>query len=225
MKFILLTRFLFFSALILLISNAAPAQTRVDIDIQIWPKGVVTLTSGKVLEGVVTYYRSKDVITISQPDNTLSSLSPVNVVQFEVSNGHSDRRHLFRTIYWDKGEEYTDFKIPIFFEQILDGNTTLLMRESYHKRIIDPYLAEKMDNRTTDPMGYPIQGIYYDQIKPQFYVMNGDGEVKGIHHMRKDFLNFCGKKATEIKSFVRKQKLNFEQPSDFIAIVNYYNTL
>ncbi|MBJ6118656.1 hypothetical protein JAO76_10660 [Pontibacter sp. BT310] len=225
MKSILLFRLLLFSVICLLSSTALKAQTREAIDVQIWPRGEVTLTSGEVLKGVVTYYRSQDIITVSLADNTLSSLSPVNVAKFEVSNAYSNRRHLFKSIYWDQGDEHTDFKKPTFFEQIMEGNITLLMRESYNKRIVDSHLASMMENRTTDPLGYPIQGIYYDQIKPLFYVMNPAGEIKVIQQTRKDFLLYCGKKAPVIKSFVRKNRLNFDQPSDFIAIVNYYNTL
>ncbi|MEJ8757340.1 hypothetical protein WG947_10055 [Pontibacter sp. H259] len=209
----------------ILCSINATAQTRTDIDVQQWKKGTVTLTTGEVLEGIVTYYRAQDIITVLHPDSTLSSLSPVNVTQFEVLNDESDRRHLFKSIYWDQGKEYTDFKKPTFFEQVLEGKTTLLMRESYYKRNLDSFSADAMEGNIYDPMGYPISGHFADQIKPKFYVLQPDGKVVMLQQVRRDFLHFCGKKASLVKSFARKQKLSFELPNEFVAIVNYYNTL
>lgn len=201
------------------------AQTRGDIDVQYWPKGTVKLTTGEVLEGFVTFYRSQDIITVMLPDSTLSSLTPVNVEQFEVTDGLGTRNHIFRTIYWDQGKDYSDFKIPTFFEQVLHGKVTLLMKETYNSRGLDPFLAEVSEGSAYDPLGYPTNGQFADQIKPHFYVLQPDGKVVQLQKIRKDFLQYCGKKATLIKSFARKQKLSFELPHEFVTIVNYYNTL
>ncbi|NDK56226.1 hypothetical protein [Pontibacter fetidus] len=209
----------------LLCSLALQAQTREEIDIQQWPRGLVTLTTGEVVEGAVTFYRSQDIITVLHADSTLSSLSPVNVTQFLVSDEYNNRKHLFKSVYWDQGRENSDFKKPTFFEEILQGNVTLLMRESYSRRGLDPYLTEIRNTNAYDPLGIPIGGQFADQIKPVFYVMEPEGKVVTLQKVRKDFLNYCGKKATIIKDFARKQKLSFELPQDFIAIVHYYNTL
>lgn len=223
-------RYLYFKPVVLIIISllsgfASKAQIREEIDIQKWPKGLVTLTSGEVVEGTVTYYRSQDIITVLLPDSTLSSLSPVNVTQFLVSDEYNNRKHLFKSVYWDQGKENSDFKKPTFFEEILQGNVTLLMRESYSRRGLDPDMADVMDNYAYDPLGIPIGGQFADQIKPKFYVMEPEGKVVTLGKVRKDFLNYCGKKATTVKDFARKQKLSFELPQDFIAIVHYYNTL
>ena len=201
------------------------AQVRQEIDVQEWPAGTVTLSTGEVLEGAITYYRGQEIISLLDNDGKLYSLSPVNVEKFEVENEYGSRRHVFKTIYWDQGKDFTDFKKPTFFEQLSDGNTTLLMRESYYKRNIETYTGDYKEGQIHDPMGYPIDAIFADQIKPLYYVLKPDGEVVQLQNVRKDFLRYCGKRAGTIKSFVRKQKLRFDQPMDFTAIVNYYNTL
>jgi hypothetical protein len=222
--------YLYFKPVVLiaisLLSNfAIKAQIREDIDIQQWPRGLITLTSGEVVEGSVTFYRSQDIITVLHADSTLSSLSPVNVTQFLVSDEYNNRKHLFKSVYWDQGMAHSDFKKPTFFEEILQGNVTLLMRESYSRRGLDPYMTEAMDQNAYDPLGIPIGGQFADQIKPMFYVLGPEGKIVTLQKVRKDFLNYCGKKATIVKDFARKQKLSFELPQDFIAIVHYYNSL
>lgn len=205
--------------------GAGYAQTRQEVDVQEWPNGTVTLTTGEVLQGTIVYYRAQDVINILLENGRVRSLSPVNVEQFEVKNRFGSRNHVFKTIYWDLGKDYTDFKKPTFFEQLVDGNITLLMREKYYKRTMDTYLTEYKEGSVYDPMGYPIEAVFADQIRPQYYVLQPDGKIIGLQNTRKDFLSYCGKKASQVKNFVRKQKLSFDQPLDFIAIVNYYNTL
>lgn len=205
--------------------DTAHAQVRQEVDVQEWPSGKVTLTTGEVLNGAITYYRGQDVIMVLLENGRMRSLAPVNVEQFEVQNEYGSRSHLFKTIYWDLGKDYSDFRKPTFFEQLVEGNTTLLMREMYYKRTIDTYLTEYKEGAVYDPMGYPIEAVFADQIKPQYFVLMPNGKVVGLDNARKDFLNYCGKKAGQVKSFVRKQKLSFDQPLDFIAIVNYYNTL
>ena len=225
MKRTLFTRFLVLIVSCLLGSYPLTAQVRQEVDVQEWPNGTVTLTTGDVVEGVITYYRVQEIVTVLSENGDLYSLSPVNVDKFEVNNEYGSRRHVFKTIYWDQGKDYTDFKKPTFFEQLTEGDITLLMRESYYKRTIDTYTVEYKEGTVYDPMGYPIDAIFADQIKPKFYVMQSNGKVTGLQHARRDFLNYCGKKAGMVKSFARKQKLNFEMPMDFMAIVNYYNTL
>jgi hypothetical protein len=225
MKNYLCSRSLLLAGICLLFSSTINAQNRQEIDIQEWPKGIVTLTSGEVLKGTITFYRTQDLISVLNDDGTLSTLSPVNVAQFEVSDGVRNRYHVFKSIFWNQGRDYTDFKKPAFFEQLNQGKATLLMREGYTKKSVDPYLASAMAGNAYDPLGYPINGQFYDQIRPKFYVLQPDGEIIMLTHIRKDFLSYCGNKASVIKAFARKQKLSFEQPIDFIAIVNYYNTL
>ncbi|MBC5775152.1 hypothetical protein H8S95_13825 [Pontibacter sp. KCTC 32443] len=225
MKCFLTYRSLKLTGVGLLFSFTLCAQHRQDIDIQEWAKGIVTLTTGDVLEGKITYYRTQDIISVSNEDGTLSTLSPVNVAQFEVSDELSNRSHIFKSIFWDQGKDYTDFKKPTFFEQLNQGKATLLMRESYNKKTVDPYLASSMDGNTYDPLGYPLSGEYYDQIKPKFYILQPDGEIVKLTNIRKDFLSYCGKHASVVKAYARKQKLSFDLPQEFMAIVNYYNNL
>ena len=139
MKRTLFTRFLVLIVSCLLGSYPLTAQVRQEVDVQEWPNGTVTLTTGDVVEGVITYYRVQEIVTVLSENGDLYSLSPVNVDKFEVNNEYGSRRHVFKTIYWDQGKDYTDFKKPTFFEQLTEGNTTLLMRESYYKRTIDTY--------------------------------------------------------------------------------------
>ena len=226
MRNTLSSRKLLLTGLTLMFSITLHAQViRQDIDVQQWPVGTVTLTTGDVLHGIVTYYRTQDIITVLKEDGTLRSLSPVNVEKFEVTNGDSYRWHTFRSIYWNQGKDYSDFKKPTFFEELIQGNATLLMRESYYKRTIEKYESDYEEGKTLDPMGYPIDAVFADQIKPVFFVLKPDGEIVNLQQVRKDFLRYCGKKSGIIKAFVRKNKLSFEQPHEFIAIVNYYSKL
>lgn len=206
-----------------LLAFTVQAQNRPSINVQEWPRAIVTLSDGQVLKGPLTFFRDQETISVQNGDGSLSTLSPVNVEYFEVSDESAIRSHLFRTIYWDQGRAASGFKKPSFFEQLTKGKTVLLMQESYLYKSTEAFMLGP--GGYYDPMGYPLHAGFADQIKPKFYLLTQEGEVLQLTNVRKDFLRFCGEKAATIKAYAKKQQLNYELPHELAALVTYYNTL
>ncbi|ARS36139.1 hypothetical protein [Pontibacter actiniarum] len=206
-----------------ILPQMAQAQFRSAIDVQEWPSGKIVLATGDTIYGPVTFHRSQEVINVQNEDGSLSSFSPVNVQYFVAQEQPSGRAYTFRSLMWDMGRDYSDFKKPTFFEQLNQGPLTLIMRESYvHK-----------DSRGTSP--YSSQGYLYDsnyyapgsewlsQIKELYYVMLPDGEIVTLRNVRKDLHKLFGKRAKQMKKYVKEHKLSYEKPHHVVAIVNYFN--
>lgn len=200
-------------------------QYRPNIDVQEWPSGKVVLTSGDTIYGPITYYHSQEVISVLNEDGTKSSFSPVNVQYFIAQEEPSGRPYTFKSLMWDMGRHYTDFKKPTFFEQLNQGAFTLIMREEYIQK----------DNSRTSPFyannamygsNYNVPGSeWLDQIRGLYYIMLPDGEIVTLRNVRKDLHRLFGSKSREVKKFVKEHKLGYEKPHQLIAIVNYYNSL
>jgi hypothetical protein len=206
-----------------LLAFTVGAQTRTNISVQEWPRAKVTLSDGQVLSGPLTFFRDQETISVQNNDGSVTTLSPVNVDYFEVSDESDTRSHLFRTIYWDQGRAASDFKKPTFFEQLTSGKTVLLMQESYFYKRNDANILGS--GNFYDPMGYPLHASQADQIKPKFYLLTPEGNIAQLRNVRKDFLRFCGDKAEAIKAYAKEQQLNYELPHELAALVIYYNTL
>ncbi|WP_439881763.1 hypothetical protein ACSX1A_01125 [Pontibacter sp. MBLB2868] len=200
------------------------AQYRPAIDIQEWPKGKVVLTSGDTIYGALTYHRTQEIINVQHSDGSISSLSPVNVEYFVAQEMPSGRSHIFRTLRWDMGREYTEFKKPTFFEELNRGPLTLVMRETYIRR--DANNSRGLaGNYLYDPSFYNTNSQWMEQVKELYYVLLPDGNVISLRNVRKDLHILFGNRSKEVKSYVRQKKLDYDKPHELVAIVNYFNTL
>ena len=200
------------------------AQYRPSIDVQEWPKGKVVLTSGDTLYGALTYYRTQEIVNVQHSDGSVSAVSPVNVEYFVAQEMPSGRSHIFRTLNWDMGREYSDFKKPTFFEELNQGALTLVMRETYVRR--DANNSRGLSgNYLYDPTFYNSTSQWMDQVKELYYILLPNGDIVSLRNVRKDLHTLFGEKSKEVKSYVKQNRLEYEKPHELIAIVNYFNTL
>ena len=208
---------------VLLLSLHASAQHRSQIDVQEWPAGKVVLTTGDTIYGPLTFHRTQEIVTVHNEDGTISSFSPVNVQYFVAQEQPSNRSYIFRTLMWDLGRDYSDFKKPTFFEQLNQGSFTLVMRETYVQR--DVHYASSRQGYSNDPYLNPLGNYYLDQINELYYILLPDGEVVTLRNVRKDLHKLFGKKSKQVKKFVKSRKLDYVRPHELMSIVNYYNSL
>ncbi|WP_460924391.1 hypothetical protein [Pontibacter brevis] len=200
----------------------ATAQYRPEVDVQEWPSGKVVLTSGDTIYGPLTLYRTQEVINVHNEDGTISAFSPVNVQYFVAQEHPSNRAYIFRSLMWDLGRDYSDFKKPTFFEQLNQGTLSLFMRETYVRR--DAQYAGT-HGYYSDPTLYPMGNNYLDQVHELYYVLLPDGEVVTLRNVRRDLHKLFGKKSRQVKKFVKEKKLDYKKPHELIAIVNHFNSL
>lgn len=204
--------------------TVAEAQRRSAIDVQEWPTGKVVLTSGDTLYGALTYYRTQDIVSIEQEDGSLASLSPVNVAYFVAQEMPSGRSYTFRTLQWDMGRPYSDFKKPTFFEELNRGSLTLVKRETYVRRDVNN-MRGNGNGYYYDPNFNNSENVWTDQVKELYYILLPDGEIICLRNLRKDLHSLFGNKSKDVKMFVKQNKLDYEKPHELIAIVNYFNAL
>lgn len=158
-------------------------------------------------------------------DGTKSSFSPVNVQYFIGQEQPSGRSYTFRSLQWDLGRDFTDFKKPTFFEQLNQGTYTLIMREDYVRKDVASTSPLYAQNAMHGSNYYVPGSEWLDQIKGLFYILLPDGEIITLRNVRKDLHQLFGSKSKEVKKFARERNLGYEKQHQLIAIVNYYNSL
>ena len=201
--------------------NVAFAQARTAVDVQEWPKGKVVLVSGDTLYGALTYYRTPEIVKVHHQDGSISSVSPVNVEYFIAQEMPSGRSYTFKSLHWDLGKPYTDFKKPTFFEELNRGALTLIMRETYVKGNADRQNANLYRNVSS----YYGGNSFYEQVKELYYILLPNGEILPLKNVRKDLHTLFGEKSKDVKSYIKLNKLDYEKPHELIAIINYFNAL
>lgn len=194
----------------------AQAQVRPAIDVQEWPTGKVVMVNGDTLYGALTYYRTPDIVNVHHQDGSMTSVSPVNVEYFVAQEMPSGRSHTFKTLHWDLGKPYSNFKKPTFFEILNQGALTLVKREAY---------SHNLGNMTPTFLEPNNKQWASEQIRDVYYILLPDGDIVGLKNPRKDLQALFGKKYKDVRSYIKLNRLDYEKPHELVAIVNYFNTL
>ncbi|WP_461491657.1 hypothetical protein [Pontibacter sp. HJ8] len=183
-----------------------------------WHYGKIVLATGDSLFGSVMYHPIQDVVQVESNDGAISSFSPVNVSHFVVRDKYNGRPQIFRSLFWNLGRVNTDFKKPVFFEQLNNGTISLIKRQAGVRKS-DMGNGNYVDE--SDPQWYDTS----EEVKESYYALLPDGEIVALRNIRRDLLRLFGKKANTVKQFVRSNELDFNKPHELVMIVNYFNTL
>ncbi len=203
-----------------LVSFAAKAQR---VDIQEWPKGRLILTSGDTLSGPLTYHRTEDIVRISSPDGSIQAFAPVNVASFTVSDGRFSQT--FKPYMWNRGNDYSDYKAPSFFEQLNDGKFSLVKRETIVRRNMNSGPMYAGYGRYYDPYGYGNATRFVEQVQELFYLHTPDNNIVALRKPKRDLEEIFGKKNKEMKAFISANKLDYDNARDLVLIVSHYNSI
>lgn len=196
----------------------AKGQFKEMYEAQEWHHGKVVLATGESLYGTIVYHPKQDVVQVELNDGAISSFSPVNVSHFVVKDKYSGKPQVFRSLFWNLGKTNTDFKKPVFFEQLNHGTISLIKRQ-VSMRNNDNGNGYYVD--VNNPLWYDTS----EEVKESYYALLPDGEIVTLRNVRKDLLRLFGKKADTVKQFVRSNKLDFAKTNELVIIVNYFNTL
>jgi len=135
---------------------------------------------------------------------------------------------VFRVYRWNRGNDYSDFKSPGFFEQLSNGPYLLLRRES---------LVQRAANYGSSPYGYgAYRGGYpygagvpstqfYTEIKDDFYLSMPDGNIVALRNPKKDLLNAFRQQEKQIDAYAKVNRLDYTNARELAYIVNYANSL
>lgn len=189
-------------------------------EVQEWPKGRIILISGDTLYGPVTYHRNEDAIRITLPDGSINAFTPVNVQSFTVSDGSDESTQKFQPYLWNRGNDYSDYKVPAFFEILTEGRYTLVRRETLSRQISSPMYAGY--GRYYDPYGYN-NSRYQTVITDLLYLYTPDGKLLDLRNPKKDLEEIFKAKSRDLKDFVKRNNLSYTDTRDIILIIKHFN--
>ncbi|MDQ3290843.1 MAG: hypothetical protein M3Q05_06075 [Bacteroidota bacterium] len=218
-----ITKSIFFSLLLFsfyFIHFSVKAQR---VDIQEWPKGRVVLTSGDTLNGPLTYHRTEDIVRVTLKDGSIQAFAPVNVASFTVSDGRFSQT--FKPYMWNRGNDYSDYKAPAFFEQLNEGKYSLVKRETIVRRNMNTGPMYAGYGRYYDPYGYRNYSRTVEQVQDLFYLHTPDNNIIALRRPKRDLEDIFGKKNKEMKAFISANKLDYDNARDLVLIVSHFNQI
>lgn len=175
-------------------------------------RGRIYLHSGDSLEGSFTINLANDLLQISQ-ENTIKTLTARQVDRFWFDDGMNRGRRYFLSLPFTMTNGY---RIPAFFEIILDGPAmALLAREQVLVETMPVY--DPLSNRT---IMSSRQRLLIDH-----YFMNEQGIITRYHGRRKDLYAIFADKQEAVKNFLDATRTGIGSRTELIRITDYYNSI
>ncbi|SEI74750.1 hypothetical protein SAMN05192553_10190 [Cyclobacterium xiamenense] len=203
--------------LLVLISSSAFAQ---EFPSQVWHDGKVFLSSGGIHEGKVKYDLEANIVQVQS--NVIETFSSASISHFEIFDEIYGGIRVFYSLPYALN---SDYKTPIFFELLTEGeDITLLCREFI-----------TVDNRNFNTMG--MRGMYmnpmwgmpmgmgFNRLDFEYFFFRDQKIYRYSQKKRELFNDFMDDRSAEVKLYMRKNRLSHDKRGDLLRITAYYNQI
>jgi len=175
-----------------------------------WQEGFITLKTGQTFQKYPLKYDIENDMLEIKASNEVKILRGERVASFTWQDVSSQKE-----VHFINSHEYKLNGTPLigFFEVVVDGQVQLLGKVK--AEVNDPTYVEGLD-----------VGKRYSEIikKEVFYVSDKSKALKEIKS-KKDVWGYAGKHESEVKQYMKKQKLGVNQKEDLANIVAFINQL
>lgn len=177
---------------------------------ELWHGGKIVLVSGDTIKGNVKYDLERDIVQINNKQGT-EAYTAKKLLYFNFLDESSRQ---FRQFYALPFRITSEYKTPVFFEVFFEGKMTLLARE---------FITIKTTSYGNAGLGgnsYSRQELAY-----RYYFLNDSGNIIRFQGNRRQLYQILKNRENEVKQFIKRNRLRYDDKSDMIQLTEYYNTL
>lgn len=192
----------------LFVSLCGQAWSQRDWPSELWHDGKIVLVDGDTLKGRIKYDFQQNLVQYVVNNSQAEIYTARKVLFFEIFD---ETVHKYRKFFVLPYSNPSNYKAPVFFELLEEGDMTLLSRE---------VLEYKTMNNAFYGASYTrlVQTYYY-------YLLKADGTIEDFKGNKNDLLAMMGSKGKMVEKYIRANRLDFNEKYDVARIVAYYNSL
>lgn len=191
--------------------NAFPAKAQAVRLQDLWYQGTLVLEDGETLTGELQYNLQNNVVQINL-NSSVKAYSARQLFSFQVHDPDLMQERIFYALPYNVEANY---KAPILFELLAEGDVSLLAREKLVTENIPQY-----DYWTGNNYYYIRNRIGHD-----FYFGYADGKIVRYDGSKRDFFHWIKDRSEQMKGFVSQNRLRYDSKQDLIEMIDYYNSL
>lgn len=173
----------------------------------LWHQGKLVLANEDTLIGKIKYDLAKMVVQIDQQGKILTFGSK-SIFYFKIYDATVEADREFYVLPYGLVSNY---KTPVIFEVLVEGNLSLLTRE---------YITTK---NIQNPYGY---GSYPREVLEfNYYFLDRSGEIVQYNKKKRELLDAVAKRRPQVEEYMKANRLRFDRRNDLIRIIAFYNAL
>ncbi|WP_323755924.1 hypothetical protein [Roseivirga sp.] len=195
------------------IAFGANAQT---FPSELWHEGQVSLTDGSVKSGNLKYDLDRQTVQLKIGDRT-EAYDASQVISFSFLQESIKSRRTFYSLPYAIQNNY---KRPVFFEVVVTGKMTLLVREYVVVRNNNAPSRLNSRYRYQDYSNFNGNRSF---LAYKMFLVKEDGIIRESSGKKNDVLFQFGEDRTELKKYVKKEKLRLDRLEDVAKLVQHYN--
>ncbi|MFT5642034.1 MAG: hypothetical protein ACI9A7_002141 [Cyclobacteriaceae bacterium] len=176
---------------------------------EVFHDGFLVSTEGDTISGLIKYDLEANIVQLVK-NNIVKTYSSQKVFYFEIYDKIVDNYRQFYSILYNVNFNY---EIPIIFEVLYEGRISLLAREVI--------VQESVNNSSAYWGGNFMQ----NKVAYSFYFLDKEGKIDLYTGKKNDLFRLLSRHSSELKSFIKKNRLEHDEIRDLIRIIAFYNTL
>lgn len=175
---------------------------------ELWHDGKIVLVDGDTLKGLIKYDFAQNLVQYVINDKQAEVYTARKVLFFEIFD---ETAHRYRKFFVLPYLNESNYKTPMFFELLEEGNITLLSRDVLEYKTYNTY--------------YGYGGFTRLVETPYFYFLNEDGSIEDFKGNKNDLVSMMGNHRKNVEKYIKANRLDFDEKYDVAKIVAYYNSL
>ncbi len=173
-----------------------------------WHEGKIVLETGDTLKGAVKYDMQSDLLQFQENEKN-QSFTARKVLFYEIFDVTTKQYRQFYSLPYSVSNGY---KAPVFFELLSEGKITLLCREA-------------LEYRSYSSSFYSFGSTTRLILVYKYFLLQDDGNIVDYVGKKNDWLDLMGKYSGDVQRYAKANKLSFDDKSELVKIVAYYNSL
>ena len=183
---------------------------------KVWHTGELTLNDRTLIKGALKYDFERETVQM-QVDETTQTYDASQVLSFVFFD---DIFKLKREVYSLPYATQSGYQRPKFFEVIVEGKMTFLVREY----MVTQAAANNPSMRQIGVYGnLPMNTNSQDYLAFSMYFLKEDGMIRESRAKKKDIISQFDGDHTQLKKYVKKEKLKLDRLEDIAKLVEFYN--
>ena len=177
---------------------------------EVFHEGFLVTSDRDTLKGSLKYDMEANILTVVKRGKT-KSFSSQKIFYFEIYDQILNNYRQFYSIPYNVN---IDYKIPIFFELVYEGKTSLMVREKI--------VSQTVNSSSAYWGGGSAQQFI---IKYSFFFLNDKGKLTYYNGKKRDLFLYMSKKQSEVKKFIKDNRLDTDEMRDLVRITSFYNSI
>lgn len=200
---------IFFIAIALYLSvGAAQAQY---FPSEYWHDGWLVSDENDTLRGEIKYDLPNDIVQVRYRDR-INTFSSRKIVYLEFYDKTTENYRQFYSLPYAVNYDY---KVPMLFELLYEGELSLLTREAVIQETVPAVQSYSLSgyNQTRQRLDY------------SFYFLDKKGNIRLYNGKKPELQDAMRDRWSEVKSFMKKNRLSPDKIRDLVRIVAFYNSV